>query len=130
MGSIFTPSRIIVTLGLIVLLGILYYQNNKIDVLELSVTSLEREKEVLVTTYRSEQEKFKEVITEQNDAIQKNKIDLDKYNETVSSKEKELMEYRFLQQQEIDKELQKDNSCENQMKIVGTILDKFSKDIK
>lgn len=70
--------------------------------------------------------KAKSAIQTQNEAIESYRIDLEKIQSIIKQKEQELSEARLEKEALINEELAKDNSTDNQLRIVNRILHDFA----
>lgn len=121
-----TNIKIGIVIVILSILGIFSYQVYKIKSLNEELISCKVENKYKQAIYNSELDKAKVTIAIHNKAISEFKIDKDNYEKTINEKEKELSVTRLEQQEIIDKELEIDNSCENQLKLITNILEKFN----
>lgn len=80
----------------------------------------------IIDIYNDEMSKAKSIIDEQNNSIKEYKFSLDNYIKTIRNKERELSELEISKQQELNKELSKDSSTDNQVKIMNRMMKEFS----
>ena len=107
-------------------IGYFMYLSNELDNAQTTITTLKSDIAYRDAIYTSELEKARKTISEQNDEITNFRLDKESYEKKIIEKEKELLESKIKGQMAIDEELKKDNSCENQLRIMTNILEGFS----
>lgn len=110
----------------LILFSLLWYTNNKLDKISYDYYYIKSQYELQKQLYESEKIKTDDIINKLNLNIDKYKIDLQVYTNTIKEKEKELENIRLDEQNKINKELNKDSSNDNQLKIVNRLLHEFS----
>lgn len=110
----------------LILFSLLWYTDNKLDKISYDYYYIKSQYELQKQLYESEKIKTDDIINKLNLNIDKYKIDLQVYTNTIKEKEKELENIRLDEQNKINKELNKDSSNDNQLKIVNRLLHEFS----
>ena len=102
------------------------YQQSRIDDLskQLSTSEISRQYDKII--YNIELEKAQKTISDQNTKIEEFRLDKESYELTLQDYEKELIAKKIKAQEDIQRELDIDNSLENQMRIMAVILQEFS----
>lgn len=106
--------------------GYYKYQQYRIDDLskQLSTSEISRQYDKII--YNIELEKAQKTISDQNIKIEEFRLDRENYELTLQDYEKELIAKKIKAQEDIQRELDIDNSLENQMRIMAVILQEFS----
>ena len=106
--------------------GYINYQQKQIEDLskQLSVSEIGRQYETLL--HNMELDKAKRTITEQNIRIEEFRLNSIDYELVLHAHEKELIAKKVKAQSDIQAELDRDNSLENQMRIISVMLQEFS----
>ena len=106
--------------------GYYKYQQYRIDDLskQLSTSEISRQYDKII--YNIELEKAQKIISDQNSQIEEFRLDKTNYEFTLHEHEKELIAKKVKAQEDIQRELEQDNSLENQMRIMSAILEEFS----
>ena len=76
--------------------------------------------------YNIELGKAQKTISEQNIQIEEFRLDNTSYEMNLHEHEKELISKKVKAQEDIKRELEKDDSLENQMRLMAVILQEFS----
>lgn len=104
---------------LVIILGaVIWQRNHVIDSLEHDITVARRD----IALYEEMRKSANTMIDKQNSSIKQFQIDKDNYEAVIRSKEQALANVRSAKQIDIAKELAKDSSCPNQLKMIQDIL--------
>lgn len=106
--------------------GINYWQHGKITKLERDITTCNADRDWELKLYNEDREKANKAIDDQNTAIREFALNKEQYETTINIKEKELLVSKINSQNSILKELEKDPSSDNQIKILTNMLKEFS----
>jgi len=117
----FALVAVIGVLGLIIML-----QARTLHSVRNSLAQCNTARQYELEIFNSEREKAKAVIEEQNLSIQEFKLDEEAFQRRMFQREREITATQVVQQKEIAVELQKDASCENQLRIITETLRRFS----
>ena len=90
----------------------------------MSTSEISRQYDKII--YNIELEKAQKTISDQNIKIEEFRLDRENYELTLQDYEKELIAKKIKAQEDIQRELDIDNSLENQMRIMAVILQEFS----
>ena len=102
------------------------YQNKEINELNNKLIALEITRQNERLFYITEQEKARIAINDQNKIISEFLIDSKNYEYSIQEQEKILLEKNIKKDSDIQNKLDKDNSIDNQFKIISSLLKEFS----
>lgn len=125
-----TKEKVIVLIMCLLLIcsfvGVIKYQHSKIEQLtyKLTVSEVNRQNDKML--YNVELEKAQKTISEQNIQIEEFRLDNTSYEMNLHEHEKELISKKVKAQEDIKRELEKDDSLENQMRLMAVTLQEFS----
>ena len=106
----------------------LWYQSSKIDTLQEAYTSLQKEYEFAEAVWKENESKLKISVDSLNSMIEKYKIDAEQYHMCVNEKVRELSKEHEKKEEDILKELEKDSSSDNTLKLIEEMLYGLDKD--
>lgn len=126
-----TKVKLGIGLGLLLIIlvvgGIITYQSNRIDSLKKELTTCEVNRQNEKALYDEERQKAKDAIEKQNSSINIFQLDKTSYEKTVYTRDKQNQEAGFVQREAINKELTKDSTADNQLRIITRQLKDFAK---
>lgn len=126
-NSIKIKVGIVLLILVIIISSIIYYQDKTIKALKNELATNEINYKWKVAHYENEMSNAKDIINKLNNSIAEFILDKDNYELEINEKEKEILVTKIKKQEDIKKELERDNSIENQLKIITVILEDFSK---
>lgn len=113
-------------LSVLCLFLVFKHQYKKIDDLEKQLFMSNYTHQLDKAIFDGEREKFIKTIEEQNKVIEDLQLDENNYKLALSEQEKQILVNKLGRQAEILKELEKDDSPENQLRLIQESMQRFS----
>ena len=118
--------RVILILITIATLGYVFYLRNEVQDLSKQISNLETKGILDRRIYEYELDFAKRTIDKQSKAIEELEFDRVAYDEHINTFEKQIIADTIKEQEGIKKELEKDSSSENQLRIIQVLMEDFS----
>lgn len=125
------PIPVKVGLGILIVFMILGVRQmaNRVENLKKDLTTSEVARTFEKSLYDAERDKSKQVIDTQNKAIENFNLSKEVYKKNIYLKSLEVQEDNLTQQEVVTKDLSKDSSSDNQIKIITNILKGFANEV-
>ena len=115
---------------LLVVTGLYFYEKTSYDKLLSNYSALEKEYKLAESIWKENEDKLTKSVEKLNEEIEKYRINTEEYQMCITGKLEELEKEHCSKEEVIQKEMEKDSSSDNIVKLVEDMLYELNKNSK